>query len=186
MSQQNQAVNADLPPVTQEDITRVLGPYCFIRLDNGDEAFFINGHFIGSAEGAQNDPPVYDIACLAARAAWQSLRCFELPVPAMSDWCWGDILEQLARKAPTGEVSGTVIVTCSEVKGRGVHFCNHPQLSGHNENLWFPVGAKESWFIAVERILVMNGLADKLLELNPLRDGDFSDFRATYSRTIIL
>ena len=187
MNQKNQVVNAaDLRPVTQEDITRVLGPYCLIRLDNGDEAFYINGHFIECADAALNDPPVSEIAKLSARAADAFLHCIDLAVPEDEDWCWNDIVEQLARKAPTSEVCGTVTVTCSEVKGRGVHFCNHPLLSGHNDNLWFPVGEHESWSEAVERILVMNGLAEKLLTLKPLNEGDTGNFRATYSRTIIL
>lgn len=36
--------------MTQNDIIRVLGEYTFIRLDNGDEAFFHHGNWITGAD----------------------------------------------------------------------------------------------------------------------------------------
>ena len=68
-------------PVSQADITRVLGEYCFIRLDNGDEAFFHNGHWLIGADGASGEPSVMGLAQRAARAGCKSLRCVDLPVP---------------------------------------------------------------------------------------------------------
>ncbi|MEN4709214.1 hypothetical protein ABEG80_24030, partial [Pantoea agglomerans] len=67
-------------PVTHEDIARVLGRYCLIRLDNGAESFWHNGHYICEADGADAEAGVADIARLAARAGGQSLRHAELPV----------------------------------------------------------------------------------------------------------
>lgn len=46
-----------LPLVTQADITRVMGPFCHIVLDNGDEAFYINGHYIDGADAASRSLP---------------------------------------------------------------------------------------------------------------------------------
>ncbi len=95
-------------------------------------------------------------------------------------------MEQLARLSPSEEVRATVTVTgCETKRGRGVHFCNHPLLSGQNANLWFPVGEGETWFEAVERILVMNALAENLTTLKPLREGDdFNDWQAVYNRKV--
>ncbi len=48
--------------------------------------------------------------------------------------------------------------------------------------MWFPVAKEESWFEAVERVLVMNGLAENLCSLEPLRKGsDYNDWRAIYN-----
>jgi len=186
MSQKNQAVNTDLMPVTEDDIARALGQYCVITLDNGDEAFYIHGQFIHSTEGANDDPTLKEIARLSARAECQSLNCIDLAVPEDDEWCWNDIVEQLARRTPSEEVRATVTVTgCETARGRGVHFCGHPLLSGHNANMWFPVAEEESWFKAVERVLVMNGLAENLCSLEPLRKGsDYNDWRAIYNRKV--
>ncbi|WP_028715636.1 hypothetical protein [Pantoea ananatis] len=186
MSQQNQTENADLTIVTEDDIARALGQYCVITLDNGDEAFYIHGQFIHSTEGANDDPTLKEIARLSARAECQSLNCIDLAVPEDEEWCWNDIVEQLARRTPSEEVRATVTVTgCETKRGRGVHFCGHSLLSGHNANMWFPVAEAESWFEAVERILVMNGLAENLCRLEPLRKGsDYNDWRAIYNRKV--
>ncbi len=82
-------------PVSHEDIARVLGRYCLIRLDNGAESFWHNGHYVCEADGASAEAGVSDIARLAARAGGQSLRHAELPVPD-GEWCWSDIAERLA------------------------------------------------------------------------------------------
>lgn len=41
--------------VQQDDITRVMGKYCLIRLDNGAESFWHNGHYVCEADGAYGD-----------------------------------------------------------------------------------------------------------------------------------
>ncbi|MGC1086475.1 hypothetical protein [Pantoea agglomerans] len=173
-------------PVAPEDIARVLGRYCLIRLDNGAESFWHNGHYICEADGASGEAGVADIARLAARAGGQSLRHAELPVPE-GEWCWADIAERLARSTLTEAVRASGIVTgCETAQGRGVHFCDHPLLSGDNSNLWFPVGSGESWFEAIERILIMNGLAENLVKLTPLRDGEYIDWKATWNRRVVI
>ena len=177
---------AFIAPVQQDDISRVMGKYCLIRLDNGAESFWHNGHYVCEANGAYGDTGVSDIARLTARAGCHSLRCIELPVPD-GEWCWGDIAENLARSALSETVRASCIVTgCSTPQGRGVHFCDHPLLSGDNSNLWFPVCSGESWFEAVERILIMNGLAENLVKLTPLREGNYIDWKATWNRRVII
>lgn len=188
MSHLSNADSADgMTPVAQEDIVRVLGAYCLIRLDNGAESFWHHGHYVCAADSATGDQCVADVARLAARAGGQSLRHAELPVPD-GDWCWNDIVERLARSALTETVRASGIVTGSMTpQGRCVHFCDHPLLSGVNDNLWFPVGHNESWFEAVERILILNGLAENLVNLSPLREGGgYSDWKATWNRRVII
>ena len=77
----------------------------------------------------------------------------------------------------------SVIVTgCATAQGRGIHFCGHELLSGNNCNLWFPVANEESWFEAVERVLVMNGLAENMVRLEPLSEwSEYSDWRAVFN-----
>ncbi|QKJ89324.1 hypothetical protein PMPD1_4426 (plasmid) [Paramixta manurensis] len=184
-------MNNDKPAaaLTRADIIRALGAYCHITLDNGDEAFYINGDFITCADGASRDPSVIDLARNVARAAGYPLRCFELPVPDDDEWCWNDVEEKLARSVMTETVRASVIVTGCVTKqgGRGIHFCSHPLLSGVNSNLWLPVGKEEEWFAAVERVLIMNGLAENLTALTPLREcAEYTDWKATYNRKVII
>lgn len=181
-------VASALTPVTQADIARVMGAYCFIRLDNGDEAFFHNGHWLDGADAASGEPSVLGLAQRAARAGGKFLRCMELPVPDSAEWCWSDVAEQLARSAVTVGVRMELIVTgCETRQGRGVHFCNDPLLSGINSNLWFPVRPGEDWFAGIERILVMNGVAENVVSLTPLRDNpSCTDWKVICNRKVII
>ncbi|OIX90674.1 MULTISPECIES: hypothetical protein [Pantoea] len=82
--------------------------------------------------------------------------------------------------------NAVVVTTCATSQGKGIHFCNHALLSGINCNLWFPVAEEESWFQAVERILIMNGLAENLVRLEPLSEWvEYSDWRAIFNVKII-
>ncbi|MBP2200557.1 hypothetical protein [Pantoea cypripedii] len=175
-----------LTPVTQADITRVMREYCFIRLDNGDEAFFHNGHWLDGADAASGEPSVLGLAQRAARAGGKFLHCMELPVPE-GEWCWSDVAEQLARSAVTLSVRMEPVVTgCETRQGRGVHFCSDPLLSGINSNLWFPVRPDEDWFTGIEQILVMNGVAENVVSLTPLQDSpSYTDWKVICNRKII-
>lgn len=88
--------------------------------------------------------------------------------------------------ANSDAIRGEVIVTgCETKQGRGVHFCNEPLLSGINSNLWFPLSAGDDWFTGIERILVMNGVAENVVSLTPLNDGlAYRDWRVRYNRRI--
>lgn len=161
MSQKNQAVNADLMPVTEDDIARALGQYCVITLDNGDEAFYIHGQFIHSTEGANDDPTLKEIARLSARAECQSLNCIDLAVPEDDEWCWNDIVEQLARRTPSEEVRATVTVTGCETKlGRGVHFCGHRRSAAAGRGA---PAMKRFWLIV---FLLMSGIRGAYADAN--------------------
>jgi len=173
--------------VTQNDIIRVLGEYTFIRLDNGDEAFFHCGNWITGADASCGEPSVLDLAQSMARAGCKSLRFVELPVPDDEDWNWNDVVEKLVNTSLTREVRGELIVTCSgnARHGRGIHICCDPLLSGINNNLWFPLNDAEDWHTGIERILTMNGIAENVVRLEPLRDGlEYSDFKVVYNRKV--
>jgi len=175
------------PAVTQNDILRVMGEYAFIRLDNGDEAFFHHGNWITGAHAASREPSVLGLAQGMARAGCRSLRCVELPVPDDAEWCWDDVVTQLVRASFTRQVRGELIVTVSEKTrhGRGMHVCSDPLLSGINSNLWIPLNAAEDWHTGIERVLTMNGVAENVVRLEPLRDGpEYTDFKVIYNRKI--
>ncbi|KHJ65888.1 hypothetical protein QU24_22205 [Pantoea rodasii] len=174
-------------PVTQNDIIRVLGEYTFIRLDNGDEAFYHYGNWITGADASCGEPSVLGLAQSMARAGCKSLRCVELPVPDDAEWSWEDVVTQLVRASVTRQVRGELIVTASDHTrhGRGVHVCSDPLLSGANSNLWFPLSADEGWHAGIERVLTMNGVAENVVRLEPLRDGpEYTDFKVIYNRKI--
>jgi hypothetical protein len=172
--------------VTQSDITRALGDFCFIRLDNGDEAFYYNGFWLASADGESNEPSVLGLAMRAARAGGKHLRCFELPVPEDKEWCWDDVVTALACCAITRDLRGELIVTGSETRhGRGIHVCNDRLLSGINSNLWFPLNPTESWFSGIERVLMMNGVAENVVRIDSLRDcAAYHDWKVVYNRKV--
>lgn len=80
-----------------------------------------------------------------------------------------------------------VIVTgCVTKQGRAIHFCNHKLLSGSNNNLWFPVDTVDDWFSGIERVLVMNGLAENVVNLTPLIEGsEYFDWKVKYNLRVI-
>ncbi|CDK23905.1 hypothetical protein LA637_p2033 (plasmid) [Erwinia amylovora LA637] len=176
-----------LAPVTQNDIIRVLGEYTFIRLDNGDEAFYHHGNWITGADASCGEPSVLGLAQSMARAGCKSLRCVELPVPDDAEWSWEDVVQRLVHASVTRQVRGELIVTASNNTrhGRGIHVCCDPLLSGSNNNLWFPLNPAEDWHAGVERVLTMNGVAENVVRLEPLRDGpEYTDFKVIYNRKI--
>lgn len=173
--------------VTLNDIIRVLDEYTFIRLDNGDEAFFHHGNWITSADAASREASVLGLAQRMAHAGCKSLRCVELPVPDDAEWCWDDVVRQLVRSSFTRQVRGELTVTCSENTrfGRGVHVCSDPLLSGIDSNLWFPLNLEEEWHTGIERVLTMNGVAENVVRQEPLRDGpEYTDVKVIYNRKI--
>jgi hypothetical protein len=175
------------PTVTQNDMVRVLGEYTFIRLDNGDEAFFHHGSWITGADAVSREPSVLGLAQSMARAGGKSLRCVELPVPDDAEWSWYDVVMQLVHASFTRQVRGELTVTvCDNARhGRGVHVCSDPLLSGINSNLWFPLNAAEDWHAGIERVLTMNGVAVNVVRMEALRDGpEYTDFKVTYNRKI--
>lgn len=184
--QKNLSPDVALQKVTQADITRALGEFCFIRLDNGDEAFYYNGFWLTGADGESHEPSVLGLAQRTARAGSKHLRCVELPVPEDKEWCWDDVVTELARCAVTRELRGELTVTGSETRyGRGIHVCNDPLLSGINSNLWFPLDPTESWFTAIERVLMMNGVAENVVRIDPLRDcAAYHDWKVVYNRKV--
>ena len=176
-----------LAPVTQNDIIRVLGEYTFIRLDNGDEAFYHCGNWITGADASCGEPSVLGLAQSMARAGCKSLRSVELPVPDDKEWSWDDVVTQLVRASFTRQVRGELTVTVTENTrhGRGVHVCSDPLLSGMDNNLWFPLNEEEDWHAGIERVLTMNGVAENVVRLEPLREGsEYTDLKVIYNRKI--
>lgn len=174
-------------PVTQNDIIRVLGEYTFMRLDNGDEAFYHNGYWITGADASCGEPSVFELAQSMARAGCKSLHCIELSVPDNGEWCWDDVVTQLVRTSFTRQVRGELIVTASDNTrhGRGIHICSDPLLSGINSNLWFPLNVAEDWHTGIERVLTMNGVAENVVRLERLQDGpEYTDYKVIYNRKI--
>ncbi|MEQ0006760.1 hypothetical protein ABLU95_11065 [Klebsiella sp. GG_Kp146] len=80
-----------------------------------------------------------------------------------------------------------VIVTgCVTKIGRGIHFCNNELLSGANHNLWFPLNSDDDWFSGIERVLVINGVAENVVKLSPLNDGkDYHDWKVIYNCRVV-
>lgn len=116
MSSEINIASPPLLPTTQADIARILGEYCFIRLDNGDEAFFYNGYRITGAVAASREDSVMGLARRMARAGRKSLRCVDLPVPDDREWSWDDVVVQLVRCAATRNLCGEPTVTCCRLQ----------------------------------------------------------------------
>ncbi|WP_157032705.1 hypothetical protein [Erwinia typographi] len=90
--------------------------------------------------------------------------------------------EAAGEPAVTGRGVLTVLETHTS-RGRGIHFCNHPLLTGSNYNLWFPLAPEEDVFTTIERILVMNGVAVNLTRISPLLScTEYTDWLVTFNR----
>lgn len=77
-----------------------------------------------------------------------------------------------------------IMITMTKNGERGIHFCQHPLLSGSNYNQWFPVAPGDSWFIAAERILTMNGIAENVTLVTPCNGSD-TDFEVVFNRKAV-
>ncbi|HCB0310289.1 TPA: hypothetical protein MYM46_005857 [Klebsiella variicola subsp. variicola] len=45
------------------------------------------------------------------------------------------------------------------------------------------MSSEEDWFSGIERVLMMNGLAENVVKLSPLNDGEvYHDWKVTYNR----
>lgn len=84
--------------------------------------------------------------------------------------------------AARGEIKA---ITYNGKNGRGVHFIQHGLLSGNNYNIWFPVAKDESWFVAVERVLMMNGIAENVTSCDPIGGSkDIPDLKIIFNNRI--
>lgn len=101
------------------------------------------------------------------------------------DWIarGGATPETAAESLPEGRGRLVALVARNKT-GRGIHFAQHPLLSGSNFNLWIPVASDESWFVAVERILVMNGVAENVTSVTPFTEDECSDLEIIFNRRI--
>lgn len=91
-----------------------------------------------------------------------------------------------AESQPQARGNLVVIASNSTIAGRAVHFVQHQLLSGCNYNLWFPVSADETWFVALERILVANGIAENVTSITPLREcSEYTDFEIIFNHKVV-
>lgn len=154
-----------------------------VILPDASEGLIVNGvAIIGTYQGM----PALDINVIAetmADAQGGTLTRVYLPVPVLAPWAWSDILELLAVSIISTVKRCSIMVICAEQRyGQTVHFCCHPVLSGSNNNLWFSVLDGETWFQAVERIMVMNDQAVNVVRLEPVSSGDrYIDQRVIYN-----
>lgn len=85
---------------------------------------------------------------------------------------------------PEGRDSVIAITNNADCE-RGIHFVQHSVLSGSNHNLWFPIGAEESWFTAIERILIMNGIAENVTAITCINEKEeYQDFKIIFNRRV--
>ncbi|MCH9408877.1 hypothetical protein MNC86_23175 [Pantoea agglomerans] len=99
-----------------------------------------------------------------------------------------NVTEAKAQAESQPQKRGRLVVIASNntIAGRAVHFVQHPLLSGCNHNLWIPVSADETWFVALERILVANGIAENVTGITPLREcAEFTDFEIIFNHKVI-
>lgn len=154
-----------------------------VILPDASEGIIVNGVTImGTYQGV----PILDVKVIAeaiAGAQGVTVKRAYLPQPARAQWAWSDIPDGLAACAVSTVKRCSVMIICAEqCSGRAVHFCCHPVLSGSNHDLWFSVLAGETWFQAVERIMVMNHQALNVVRLDPVNSGEsYLDQRVIYN-----
>lgn len=160
---------------------------CLLQLDNGKEAVFLNGQYITDSNYFTADaPPLADMARLFARACNQPFRQFNLPVKESEEGGWNVIAEGITQSAQSQPVRQKVTILLSELKtGKAFHFARHQLLSGINSNLWFPLDDERNLFQAVERVMIMNHLAENVVSINKLADyPGGGDWQVTYNMKV--
>lgn len=159
---------------------------CLLQLDNGKEAVFLNGQYITDSHFTAGALPLADMAILFARACNQPFSQFNLPVQESEEGGWDVIAKGITQSAQSQSVRQKVIILLSELKmGKAFHFARHPLLSGINSNLWFPLDDERNLFQAVERVMIMNHLAENVVSVNKLADyPGGGDWQVTYNMKV--
>lgn len=162
---------------------KVMGEYCYIRLDCGDEALFHYGEMIIKKMSSDDRLNLHLIAVRMANAANKQLRCFELPLPDSPKWTWDDIVNELTCHCLIKDIDSEVTVTGTlSGERKYVHFCAPSLLSGLNNDLWFPLSTDEEWITGIERILRINRLADQVHSLSVVRDNHkYTDWKVVFT-----
>lgn len=159
---------------------------CLLQLDNGKEAVFLNGQYLTDSDFKAGDLPLADMARLFARACNQPYRQFNLPVEESEERSCNVIAEGITQSAQSKPVRQKVTILLSELNpGKAFHFARHPLLSGINSNLWFPLDDERNLFQAVERVMIMNNLAENVVSVNKLADyPGGGDWQVTYNMKV--
>lgn len=167
---------------------RGLEGVCLVQLDNGNEAVYINGHYITDSDFTAGEMPLADMARLIARVYNQPFRQFNLPLPELGEWSWNDIAEGIIRSAQSIRGRHQVIILLSELKtGKAFHFVGHPLLSGINSNLWFPLDDERNLFHTVERVMTMNHMAENVVSMDKIAEyPGGGDWQVTYNMKVAL
>ncbi|PHM37572.1 hypothetical protein Xmau_03788 [Xenorhabdus mauleonii] len=78
------------------------------------------------------------------------------------------------------------VIVCKLGYSFGIHFCNNPILSGSNSDLWFPLSNEDSIFRGIERIMVMNHIAQNVTSIKEIRKNgkDSFDYEVIYNREV--
>lgn len=66
-----------------------------IRLENGEEAIYLNGEFIACCDLNERDDPVIGMGEILAEKQGVPFRLLEVPVPGDDEWSWNDITDSL-------------------------------------------------------------------------------------------
>lgn len=66
-----------------------------IQLENGDEALYLNGQNLASADFIERDDPVTGTGERLAETLGVPFRLLTLPVPENEEWAWNDIVAAL-------------------------------------------------------------------------------------------
>lgn len=166
---------------------KVMGEYCYIRLDGGNEALFHYGEMIIKKMASDDRLNLHLIAVRMASAANKHLRCFELPLPDSPKWTWDDIVNELICHCLIKDINSEVTVTGTfSGERKYVHFCAPSLLSGVNNNLWFPLSTDDEWITGIERILSINRMADQVHSLSVVRDNhQYTDWRVVFTCKVI-
>ncbi len=66
-----------------------------LKLDNGDEAIYLDGDFIACCDFADRDAAVIGLGMQLSRVMGVPFQLLTLPVPENEEWCWNEITDEL-------------------------------------------------------------------------------------------
>ncbi|MGK3125888.1 hypothetical protein ACCY16_17345 [Candidatus Pantoea formicae] len=75
-----------------------LGQCFHITLNNGVEAFYLNGEFITDADPADGVVSLLALSRSIARASGCELKCYVLPEPDDEEWAWNDVVDAIVQR----------------------------------------------------------------------------------------
>lgn len=166
---------------------RTLTGLWLVTLTGGERGVILNGVAVDGCHDASGAARITEMAERLATALGALLQGMTWRKPALMQWEWSDVAEDITRCATKVEcVRRRITLMHSHFPaGSAVHFAGHSTLSGSDHNLWFPVPDGADLFAWVETIMTLNHAALNITDMSPrLKLDKCTDYDLRYNAVI--